>query len=189
MCWVLISVQFSKSLVCCSGSVSCMLHSRLGLGCEQWFMLEYYFQSLTGAHFPSPFARNTEFLLGFCLSLLPWLLQLHYGGHSRQGYEKKKNPKTRISFCCSCFLLQFYWGLILWLMLGGEIEKNYTGNTFPWVTSSRFYFFSLIYLPLLSFQSPEVVALCISFGGFSCKQWERKAIVWLLRLDSHCKLA
>lgn len=105
MCWVLISVQFSKSLVCCSGSVSCMLHSRLGLGCEQWFMLEYRFQSLTGAHFPSPFARNTEFLLGFCLSLLPWLLQLHYGGHSRQGYEKKKNPKTRISFCCSCFLL------------------------------------------------------------------------------------
>lgn len=166
VCWVPVSVQFSKPLVYCSGSVSCMLHSRLGLGCGQWFILEFSFQSpccicfgsvlymyilsifpwdsyhnlgnpllelslrflphaQPWAHFPCPLAVHVEFLLGFCMSLLPWLLLFHYQGHfGDRAVRGKEKKKIRISFCCSCFLLRFCWGLTLWLLLGGKIGKN-----------------------------------------------------------------
>lgn len=134
--------------------------------------------SLTGVPSSCPLVRDMEFLLGFHMSLLPWLLQLHYWSHlwGRAGREKKKGfPFAFI------VLLGPYTLVMLGEKVGKKLNKQETC-----LHMSHFFkilLFFPIYLLLLTFQIPQVVALWISSRVFSCNQWERKAIVGLFHLD------
>lgn len=109
VCWVLISVQFSKSLVCCSGSALalCLVCSTQDqvLDVNSDLCQSTVFKALQGPISPVLLLEIRSFSWGFVCPCCHGCCNSTTGAIPDRAMRRKKTPKTRISFCCSCFLL------------------------------------------------------------------------------------